>query len=75
MQNSTTPTASAGHFKRRLRKGGYYWYYQWDEGGKKRERYVGPVTARLPAQIQDTLTTVIERAQTSRRRRQLVRHA
>lgn len=33
-----------GQFKRRLRKGRYYWYYQWDEKGKKRERYVGPVT-------------------------------
>jgi len=35
-----------GQFKRRLRKGRYYWYYQWDAGGKKRERYVGPVTDR-----------------------------
>lgn len=33
-----------GHFKRRLRKGRYYWYFVWDEGGKKNERYVGPVT-------------------------------
>jgi hypothetical protein len=33
-----------GHFKKRRKKGRYYWYFQWDEGGKKHERYVGPVT-------------------------------
>lgn len=33
-----------GHFKKRLKKGKYYWYFQWDEGGKKQERYVGAVT-------------------------------
>jgi len=32
-----------GQFKRRLRKGRYYWYYRRDEGGKRQEQYVGPV--------------------------------
>jgi hypothetical protein len=35
-----------GTFKRRLRQDRQYWYYQWDEGGRKREIYVGPVTDR-----------------------------
>src|SRR5262245_15059778 len=33
----------SGQFKRRLRKGRYYWYYRRDEGGKRQEQYVGPV--------------------------------
>jgi hypothetical protein len=33
-----------GQFKRRKRKGRFYWYFQWDEAGKKEERYVGPAT-------------------------------
>ena len=33
-----------GSFKRRRRRGRYYWYYAWDEAGAKRETYVGPVT-------------------------------
>lgn len=33
-----------GNFKRRHRRGRYYWYFKWDEGGGKRETYVGPVT-------------------------------
>ena len=33
-----------GNFKRRLRRKRYYWYFQWDDAGKKHERYVGPVT-------------------------------
>jgi hypothetical protein len=33
-----------GLFKRRKRKGRFYWYFKWDADGKKHEKYVGPVT-------------------------------
>lgn len=33
-----------GHFKRRKKSKRYYWYFQWDSGGRKHERYAGPVT-------------------------------
>ena len=33
-----------GSFVRRRRDARFYWYYRWDAGGTKQERYVGPVT-------------------------------
>lgn len=33
-----------GNFRRRKKGARFYWYFQWDEGGKKQEIYVGPVT-------------------------------
>ena len=33
-----------GNFRRRLKRNRYYWYFQWDQGGRKHEKYVGPVT-------------------------------
>ena len=44
-----------GNFLRRRRKGFLYWYYVRDEGGSKREAYVGPV--RDPS-INDRVKTI-----------------
>lgn len=33
-----------GNFRRRKKSNRYYWYFQWDEGGRKHEKYAGPVT-------------------------------
>ena len=33
-----------GNFRRRKKRNHFYWYFQWDEAGKKKEVYVGPVT-------------------------------
>jgi hypothetical protein len=59
-----------GQFKRRLRKGRYYWYYQWDEGGKKKERYVGPVTDKS---ISDRVVRFDEIKSDYRGRQEMVR--
>jgi len=59
-----------GHFKRRLRKGKYYWYYQWDEDGKKRERYVGAVTDKI---ITDRVTRFADIKSDFKGRQEMVR--
>lgn len=35
-----------GNFKKRKKRNRYYWYFTWDDGGKKHEKYAGPVTDR-----------------------------
>lgn len=36
--------SARGNFKKRRKRNRYYWYFVWDEGGKKHEKYAGPVT-------------------------------
>ncbi len=62
--------AERGNFRRKLRKNRYYWYYQWDEGGKKRESYVGPVTDKS---ITDRVTRFATIKSDYKQRRELVR--
>jgi len=49
------------------------WQTAWETGDRWRQKLEAG-RARLPAQIRDTLTAVIERAHTSRRHRQAARH-
>lgn len=59
-----------GNFRKRLRKGRYYWYFQWDEGGKKRETYAGPVT---DASITDRVSRFATIKSDFTQRREMVR--
>jgi hypothetical protein len=59
-----------GNFLRRRRKGFLYWYYVRDEGGTKRETYVGPV--RDPA-INDRVKRFEGIKSDFRQRREMVR--
>ncbi len=59
-----------GSFVRRRRDARYYWYYRWDAGGAKHERYVGPVTDKS---ITDRVTRFADIKSDYRQRREMVR--
>jgi len=59
-----------GSFVRRRRDARYYWYYRWDAGGAKHERYVGPVTDKS---ITDRVNRFADIKSDYRQRREMVR--
>jgi hypothetical protein len=59
-----------GSFVRRRRDTRYYWYYRWDAGGSKHERYVGPVTDNG---ITDRVNRFADIKSDYRQRREMVR--
>lgn len=59
-----------GNFRRRKRNSRYYWYFQWDEDGRKHERYAGPVTDKS---ITDRVTRFAEIKSDFTQRREMVR--
>ena len=59
-----------GSFVRRRRASRTYWYYRWDAGGAKHERYVGPVTDKS---ITDRVTRFADIKSDYRQRREMVR--
>jgi hypothetical protein len=59
-----------GSFVRRRRDARYYWYYRWDAGGAKHERYVGPVTDKS---ITDRVARFADIKSDYRQRREMVR--
>jgi hypothetical protein len=59
-----------GNFKSRRKGNRYYWYFQWDEGGKKRETYVGPATDKT---ITDRVTRFATIKSDYKQRREMVR--
>ena len=62
--------AERGNFKKRRKGARYYWYFQWDEGGKKRETYVGPV---IDKSITDRVVRFATIKSDYKQRRELVR--
>ena len=59
-----------GSFVRRRRDARYYWYFRWDAGGAKHERYVGPVTDKS---ITDRVTRFASIKSDYKQRREMVR--
>ena len=59
-----------GNFKKRRKGNRVYWYFQWDEAGKKREIYAGPVTDKS---ITDRVTRFATIKSDYKQRRELVR--
>jgi len=59
-----------GSFVRRRRDTRYYWYFRWDAGGAKHERYVGPVTDKS---ITDRVTRFARIKSDYKQRREMVR--
>jgi hypothetical protein len=59
-----------GSFVRRKRDARYYWYYRWDSGGTKHERYVGPVSDKS---ITDRVMRFADIKSDCRQRRDMVR--
>ncbi len=59
-----------GSFVRRRRDARYYWYYRWDAGGAKHERYVGPVTDKS---ITDRVSRFATIKSDYKQRREMVR--
>ena len=59
-----------GNFKKRRKGTRYYWCFQWDEDGKKRETYAGPVTDKS---ITDRVTRFATIKSDYKQRREMVR--
>lgn len=59
-----------GRFKKRKKSNKYYWYFLLDEGGKRHEKYVGPVTDKS---VTDRVKRFEEIKSDYKERRRLVR--
>jgi hypothetical protein len=59
-----------GNFRRRKKGNRYYWYFQWDAGGRKHEKYVGPVTDKI---IADRVARFASIKSSFKQRREMVR--
>ena len=59
-----------GNFKKRRKGARYYWYFVWDSGAAKHERYVGPV---IDKSITDRVNRFAEIKSDFKQRREIVR--